>query len=43
MDRRIVMAGGTALLALLVEGLFEWIERRVVPRGLRLPRGSSGW
>jgi osmoprotectant transport system permease protein len=32
-----------SLLALLVEGLFEWIERRVVPRGLRLPRGSSGW
>jgi osmoprotectant transport system permease protein len=32
-----------SLLALLVEALFEWIERRVVPRGLRLPRGNSGW
>lgn len=29
-----------ALLALLVQGLFEWIERRVLPRGLRL--GTEG-
>ncbi len=25
-----------AILALLVQGLFEWCERRIVPRGLRL-------
>jgi osmoprotectant transport system permease protein len=27
-----------ALMALAVQGAFEWIERVVVPRGLRLPR-----
>jgi osmoprotectant transport system permease protein len=29
-----------SLLALLVQGLFELVERLVVPRGLRLPPGG---
>lgn len=31
-----------ALLALLVQGLFEWIERRALPRGLRLETEGLG-
>lgn len=31
-----------AVLALLVQALFEWIERRVVPRGLRLETEGLG-
>jgi osmoprotectant transport system permease protein len=39
-DRGLILQGAipTALLALLVQGFFEWAERFVVPKGLRLQR-----
>jgi len=35
-------AAAAALLALLVQALFELIERDLVPRGLRLKAGTPG-
>ena len=41
-DTALIMQGAipAAVLALLIQGLFNWAERRVVPRGLRPPRRS---
>ena len=42
-DTGLILEGAipAALLALLVQGLFELAERRLVPRGLRLPSTQS--
>jgi osmoprotectant transport system permease protein len=41
-DVRLILQGAVpaALLALLVQALFELVERLVVPRGLRLPQSG---
>jgi osmoprotectant transport system permease protein len=41
-DIRLIMQGAipAALLALLVQGIFELMESLFVPKGLRLPKSS---
>jgi osmoprotectant transport system permease protein len=43
-DTGLILEGAVpaALLALATQGVFELAERRLVPRGLRLPRPASG-
>ncbi|MGE0667709.1 MAG: glycine betaine ABC transporter substrate-binding protein [Sphingomonadales bacterium] len=43
-DTGLILEGAVpaALLALLTQGAFELLERRLVPRGLRLPRQAAG-
>ncbi|MBI1181676.1 MAG: ABC transporter permease subunit [Alphaproteobacteria bacterium] len=43
-DTGLILEGAVpaAVLALLTQGLFELVERRIVPRGMRLPRRDPG-
>jgi osmoprotectant transport system permease protein len=43
-DTGLILEGAVpaALLALATQGVFELLERRLVPRGLRLPRPAPG-